>query len=383
MLAACGPGEEIDTRFARRWSLWHPRRVEDGARRTPNQSSSLKPESGDLPKLYADHTERVRRHLHHFGVRGHDLDDLVQEVFLVMHAQGERLPKIRPLDAWLREVCRRVAAGERRRAHRRHEVAFGEPPERPDDSPASDTAFEQGEEHERLHRALGQLDERARDLVALHELGNLPLAAVAELVDADRKTVRKRLGAALRQLAALAGAERAPLEAPPRISRPSEPPRSAPGFRVLTTHPSISVGLVGSVVVAIWPAAATVEALELLDVAFAQAITLCSGGFAYLAVVEANTRPPDLPARQKIVAMLEAHSAHIRVYAAALQGGAAWIARPIMTGLSLLARPPFPMQYFNGVPLAARWLAEKYPELSNASALTIIETAEQLRSYAR
>jgi hypothetical protein len=78
--------------------------------------------------------------------------------------------------------------------------------------------------------------------------------------------------------------------------------------------------------------------------------------------------------------MIQEHAQHIRVYATALQGGTAWIARPIMTGLSLLARPPFPIHFFNGVPSAAHWLAEQHPELCNATAPEIIESAERLRS---
>lgn len=337
--------------------------------------------SANLAPLYAQHTEGARRHLRRFGATDQDLDDLLQEVFLVLHARQDTLTDTTSIDAWLREVCRRVVAGHRRRAHRRHEIAFREPPETADEA-LFDQALEKGEQEERLHLALGKLDEQSRDLVALHELGSLPLVDVAELVDADRKTVRKRLSTALRRLTALlssdslraAGHAASPLSAAARRD-----PRSADSFRILATSSAINIGMVGSVVVAVWPSAATVEALELLDLQFARALEIGGEGFAYLAVVEANTRPPNLPARQKIVSMLEAHAQHIRVYATALQGGAAWIARPIMTGLSLLARPPFPMQFFNGVPAAARWLSEQHPRLSNASASEIIASAERLR----
>src|SRR5687768_871747 len=143
---------------------------------------------GNPTELYAQHTDSVRRHLRRFGAPDQDLDDLTQEVFLVLHAKGPVLPTTESIDPWLREVCRRVAAGDRRRAHRRHEIAFREPPET-----AADAGFEQaietGEAEDRLHRALDRLDEQSRDLVALHELGSLPLINVAELVDADRKTV--------------------------------------------------------------------------------------------------------------------------------------------------------------------------------------------------
>lgn len=350
--------------------------------RSSRSRSKTSPDDGQgLALLYQGYADGARRHLQSFGVGPQDLDDMVQEVFLVLHGKRDQLEQIKPFDPWLREVCRRVAAGERRRAHRRREVASGEPPDSADDALPSDRAIELGERAERLHRALAQLDEQGRDLVALHELGDLPLGSVAELVEADRKTVRKRLGAALKRLTRLLGAAPA-LSGSERRSAPPQPLVGSAEFRLLARHPAITVGLVGSVVIAIWTGTASVEALDVLDETFAIAVEECQGGFAYLAVVEASTRPPNLLARQKIVTMLEKHAGHIRVYATAIQGGAAWIARPVMTGLSFLARPPFPMQYFNGVPLAARWLSETHPRLSNVSASRLVETTERLRSYA-
>lgn len=351
------------------------------ASRPPVQRNP-KPGSADLAELYAQHTDGARRHLRRFGASDQDLDDLVQEVFLVLHARQDTLLDPSGIDPWLREVSRRVVAGHRRRAHRRHEIAFRQPPETAEYA-LFDQALENGEQEERLHLALGKLDEQSRDLVALHELGSLPLVDVAELVEADRKTVRKRLSTALRRLTALLSSDslgRAEAASPPAEAARRAPPRPADSFRILATHSAISVGMVGSVVLAVWPGPATLEALELLDVQFARALEICGDGFAYLAVVGANARPPNLPARQKIVSMIQEHAQHIRVYATALQGGTAWIARPIMTGLSLLARPPFPIHFFNGVPSAAHWLAEQHPQLCNATAPEIVESAERLRS---
>jgi RNA polymerase sigma-70 factor, ECF subfamily len=352
--------------------------VKPGLRQSGSRSGRRT--SVDVASLYADFGEGARKHLQSFGASSADLDDLVQEVFLVLHAKREQLASIRPFDPWLREVCRRVAAGERRRAHRRREVVNGEPPDTADDnSVATDTVVEESRRAEQLHHALGQLDEHERDLVALRELGDLPLEDVAELTHADRKTVSKRLGSALKRLTRLL--QSAPPPAPLERSRPPlEPLRSVPAFELLIDDPLLRVGLVGSTAIGIWPGVPTVRAFELLDEAATMVLERCGGGFAYLAVVEATVRGPDLAARQKIISMMEKHSGHIRVYATALLGGGAWIARPVMTGLSLLTRPPFPMQFFNGVELAARWLAEKHPELSNASAATLIETTERLRS---
>ena len=301
----------------------------------------------------------------------------------MLNAKRELLAQIRPLDPWLREVCRRVAASDRRRAHRRREVAFGDPIETADEAGGTDTAFERQEQQGRLHRALTQLDEYSRDLVALHEVGDLPLEDMAELIEADRKTVRKRLGAALRRLSALIGSERAP--APDvralgaRATQAHPLPRSASEFRVLARHPAVNLGLVGSVLIAVWPGAATLEALEIVEQQLTLAAEICSGSVAFFAVVEASTRPPDLQARKKLIAFLEDPRRRISVYAAALEGGAAWLARPIMSGLAFLARPRFAMQYFEGVPRATRWLVESYPRLTSTSEARLLHAVSMLR----
>jgi RNA polymerase sigma-70 factor, ECF subfamily len=292
-----------------------------------HQPARPEPDGSLLAELYQAHTVAIRRHLQSFGARGHDVDDLVQEVFLVLHAKRELLAQIRPLDPWLREVCRRVAASDRRRAHRRREVAFGEPLETLDEAGSTDTALEREEQQGRLHHALTQLDEHSRDLVALHEIGDLPLVDMAELVEADRKTVSKRLGVALRRLSALIGSElvQAPTFSAPGV-RPAQVdtlPSHSSEFRVLARHPAVNLGIVGSVLIAVWPGAATLEALEVVEQQLTRAAEICGGRPAFFAVVEASTRPPNLQARKKLIAILEdSRACSMSVYAAALEGHA-------------------------------------------------------------
>ena len=51
-----------------------------------------------------------------------------------------------------------------------------------------------------LRRALNHLDDESRDLLALHDVGEMPLSALAKLVAHDRKTVRSRLARARRRV---------------------------------------------------------------------------------------------------------------------------------------------------------------------------------------
>jgi RNA polymerase sigma-70 factor (ECF subfamily) len=383
MLPARRPGEKIDTICELTPTVAPPGVHEDLLPSLPGRRPERPRQSRDrlVAELCEAQTPQLRRHLQAFGARGDDLDDLVQEVFLVLHAKREILARVRPLDPWLREVCRRVAAGHRRRAHRRHEVAFGEPLEPMVDEGGTDSAFEEEERQLRLHLALTRLDEYSRHLVALHEIGNLPLGDMAELIAADRKTVRKRLSTALRRLTTLLGSRQrwatsARADPAPGISRP----RQASEFRVLARHAAVSVGLVGSVLVAVWPGAATLEALEIVEQGLARAAEICGGSAVFFGVVEATTRPPDLPARGKLVAMLEDPRHHMSIYVAALEGGAAWLARPIMSALGFLARTRLPMQYFEGAPRAARWLIENYPDLALTDEASLLRAVSALRS---
>jgi RNA polymerase sigma-70 factor, ECF subfamily len=347
------------------------------------------PEDAAFAALWEGHAPSVRRHLVRLGVQPADVDDLVQEVFLLAHEKRALLAAVQLVDPWLREVCRRVAAGHRRLAHRRHEVAFGEPPELASEAAAMESELQRGQEEERLLHALGRLDEESRDLVALHRLGPLPLVDVATLVDADRKTVRKRLMTALRRLTHLLGSNDGVQDTDSSATDNVQPalsvgqvPDHAP-LEVLAEHPAVQVGRVGAVVIAVWPGRPTLETLELLDAQLAASIELHKSGIAYFAVVEATTAPPSYEARQKIVAMLKDHATDFFAHATALEGGAAWIARPVMTALTLLARPPFVTQFFNGAPSAARWLVENHGATCRASAASILAAVEGLRQLQR
>ena len=84
---------------------------------------------------YARFAPYVQRHLARFGVRDADLPDLCHEVFLVVHGKRQQLPAVGRVDLWLREICRRVAAGYRRRAGHQLEVLGCDADEHPDSPP--------------------------------------------------------------------------------------------------------------------------------------------------------------------------------------------------------------------------------------------------------
>src|SRR4051812_38591766 len=120
---------------------------------------------------YARFAPYVRRRLAACGVREADLPDLCQEVFLVAQGRRDVLAAVDRPDLWLREICRRVAAGYRRRAFHRLEVFGCDTEARAEPGPDLEEDREVGRKLALLRRALNHLDDESRDLLALHDGG--------------------------------------------------------------------------------------------------------------------------------------------------------------------------------------------------------------------
>jgi RNA polymerase sigma-70 factor (ECF subfamily) len=74
-----------------------------------------------LTEVHARHGEFIWKTLYHLGMRSPHIEDVYQEVFLVVHRRLDSYAGSCAITTWLFEVCFRVAAGYRRRAHFRRE----------------------------------------------------------------------------------------------------------------------------------------------------------------------------------------------------------------------------------------------------------------------
>ena len=139
-----------------------------------------------------------------------DLDDLVQDVFVIAFRGLESFRGDARISTWLYRICINVALGRIRSRSRRpppmavadvDEVAdaragingFGERPETPERS------LERAQDRARVYRALEQLAPKKRIVLYLHEIEGLDLKDIAYLVDANAVTVRTRLFYARRE----------------------------------------------------------------------------------------------------------------------------------------------------------------------------------------
>lgn len=148
-----------------------------------------------VESLLRDHGPFVWRTLARLGVRGPDVEDMFQEVFVVVHRRLDSFDRSARETTWLFGICLRVASDYRRRRRRKPEQSLG------DDQPRS--AGISPEDHAissqlraRVDAALDAMDDDKRAVFVLFELEGMDCASIAELVGAKVGTVYSRLHAA-------------------------------------------------------------------------------------------------------------------------------------------------------------------------------------------
>jgi RNA polymerase sigma-70 factor (ECF subfamily) len=150
-----------------------------------------------------------------------DLDDLVQEVFVIAFRGLERFRGDARLSTWLYRICVNVALGRIRSRKRRppplalpdlDATAIDPSMQGSIDRPETpQQALERRRDQETVYRALEHLAPKKRIVLYLHEIEGLDLKEIAYLVDSNPVTVRTRLFYARREFyKLLAGTEPPP-----------------------------------------------------------------------------------------------------------------------------------------------------------------------------
>jgi RNA polymerase sigma-70 factor (ECF subfamily) len=182
-VAALGPADEAD--------LIERCRRDDRAAHDELYHRFRRQVAGNLYRVIGDRT---------------DLEDLVQEVFVIAFRGLDKFRGDARLSTWLYRICVNVALG-RIRTRRRRPNAIGvsdldsaaadpsltERPETPEKS------LERQRERERVYQALEQIAPKKRIVLYLHEIEGLDLKEIAYLVDSNPVTVRTRLFYARRE----------------------------------------------------------------------------------------------------------------------------------------------------------------------------------------
>ncbi|HXK18471.1 MAG TPA: sigma-70 family RNA polymerase sigma factor [Polyangiaceae bacterium] len=135
--------------------------------------------------------------LRRLGVRHADVEDVVHEVFLVMHRRWQDYDQQKPLRPWLFGIAYRVAAAQRRRGARELLVESNEAEAHdllPDDAVAA------GETRSLLLKALGYVPLERRAVLLMHDVDEMRMREIAEQLAIPLFTAYSRLRKARKEL---------------------------------------------------------------------------------------------------------------------------------------------------------------------------------------
>ncbi len=142
--------------------------------------------------IYQEHGAFVWRTLRHLGVRPADLDDALQEVFMVVHRKYETWDGISAIRTWLFGIARMVSMNMRKRAHVRREQPVASLPEefepnQPEGLVGDARAFA------RAMQIIERLPEDLRLVFMLYEIDEMPMKDTATALKIPLQTAYSRL----------------------------------------------------------------------------------------------------------------------------------------------------------------------------------------------
>jgi RNA polymerase sigma-70 factor (ECF subfamily) len=152
----------------------------------------------DVARIHDEHADFVWRSLQRLGVRSADLEDQLQEVFIVVHRKLAHFDHSARLSTWLFAICLRVAASHRRRAHHRREELGLETSGNVGASDALDpeNALARQQAIARLEAVLGSLGLERRVVFVMFEIEGIQAGTIAETLGIPVGTVYSRLSTA-------------------------------------------------------------------------------------------------------------------------------------------------------------------------------------------
>ncbi|MGC4065263.1 MAG: sigma-70 family RNA polymerase sigma factor [Polyangiaceae bacterium] len=150
---------------------------------------STSPDRPSLAVEYRRHADFVWRSLQRLGVRSHELNDGLQEVFLVAHRRLDDFDATRAqFSTWLFGIAVRVAWSFRRRRPMQTEADLVLV-----DAQTPQSVYEARESVLRLHQALDELTPELRATFVLFELEGESCVDIAAMFDIPTGTVYSRL----------------------------------------------------------------------------------------------------------------------------------------------------------------------------------------------
>jgi RNA polymerase sigma-70 factor, ECF subfamily len=173
----------------------------------PNSTDSLAPgrplegvaEALSFEQVYRENLVFVWRNAQRIGVLRSSLDDVVQEVFVVVHRRLAEFEGRSTIRTWLYAILRNVAL-EHWKRQRREEPTMADLPDVPDSSRTPGKELERHQAGELVLKILSGLDQDKLDVFLLAELEQLPMPEIAKTLDINENTGYARLRAARKEV---------------------------------------------------------------------------------------------------------------------------------------------------------------------------------------
>jgi RNA polymerase sigma-70 factor, ECF subfamily len=156
----------------------------------------------DFPSMYRLEFPYVWKTLRRLGVPPQDLEDLVHDLFVVVHRHLGDYDPTRPLRPWLFGIAVRIVADFRRSPRNLREV-LRDTLEPIDAAPTPHDRLEGKEARELLLKALDTLDLDRRAVFVMHELDEIPMPEIADVLAIPVNTAYSRLRLARAEIASI------------------------------------------------------------------------------------------------------------------------------------------------------------------------------------
>lgn len=157
----------------------------------------------------------VFRNARRLGVPESHIDDVVQDVFVVVHRRLPDYDGRASIRAWVYGILSRVVRDYRRTVRRKAAPLLSNASDSPSllaipsTAPPPSTVAENNEDLRLLLRLLETLDDEKREVLVLSELEQLTVPEIAETIGANQNTVYSRLKAAKKAFAEIYEREQA------------------------------------------------------------------------------------------------------------------------------------------------------------------------------
>lgn len=154
-------------------------------------------------EIFRDYKEVVARIVHRIMGPSHEIEDVVQDVFIHVFRSIGSFRGDAKFTTWLYRLTANVTKMHLRRKRSRPRFADVPVPEGRTDSRPVETPDAVAERNERviaLYRLVDKLSEKKRAVLVLHDFEGLPAKEIAEIVEAPVLTVRTRLFYARKEL---------------------------------------------------------------------------------------------------------------------------------------------------------------------------------------